>query len=147
MNNGEVWRFTINQGEAPLPPYTRALLVGAFSMIVKTSRCSFPALMITLFVGCLTLTAIITCTVSAQRLSRKFAIKKYRRHLLDMKSHCLLTCLFIMRVTQPLDTYLQLLWNQWMYLNQLYLDKTSSPNSSKYSNVRHPVLNDCWENI
>ena len=54
-----------------------------------------------IFSAFLTLTAIITCTISAVRIGKHFRIQKYRRHLLNLKSHCVLTSIFIMCVKKP----------------------------------------------
>ena len=46
------------------------------------------------FSGIFIIGIIIWCTVAAQRMAQAHPIKKYRRHLLTMKSHCVLACSF-----------------------------------------------------
>ena len=46
------------------------------------------------FSGIFIIGIIIWCTAAAQRMAQAHPIKKYRRHLLTMKSHCVLACSF-----------------------------------------------------
>ena len=47
------------------------------------------------FEGVFLLALYSYCTFAAYRLGKLYSIKKFRRHLLSMKSHCVLASLFV----------------------------------------------------